>query len=81
MRVSGGGIVDFRVDVVVADGGNGVVRLSDGGAVDRRDEGIADERAAPASSSFDSSISPPRGSAAGTCIEERRDEPRAEPCG
>lgn len=73
MRFSGGGIVDLRDD----DG------LVDGGGVDtlREDAGSTDERAGTASSSTASSDSPPRGSAAGICVEERRDEPRAELCG
>jgi hypothetical protein len=82
VRFSGGGIVDLRVKGT-AEGGSGVVRLfSDGGIVDLRDDaGSSVERTTPASSSVASNISPLRGSVAGVCIEERRDEPRAELCG
>lgn len=81
VRFSGGGIVDLRDDEGDADGGRGVTRLSDGGTVDLRDEGNSVERAAITSSSFESNTSPLRGSAAGVTVEDRRDEPRAEPCG
>lgn len=81
-RLSGGGIVDLRVDEGVAEGGSGVSRPSDGGTVDRRDDtGNTDERPDAASSSPVSSISPLRGSTAGIFVDERRDEPRAELCG
>lgn len=77
-RLSGGGIVDLRVDEGVAEGGNGVTRPSDGGIVDRRDDtGNTDERPDPASSSPVSTVSPLRGSTAGIFVDERRDEPRA----
>ncbi len=81
VRFSGGGIVDFREEPGVPEGGRGVVRFS-GGIVERReDAGSTDERAAPASSSPASSVSAFRGSTAGICAEERRDEPRGELCG
>ncbi len=81
MRFSGGGIVDLRGDVGATDGGCGVTRFSDELDNLREDAGSTDERAGTASSSTASSDSPPRGSAAGICVEERRDEPRAELCG
>lgn len=81
-RLSGGGIVDFRVDVGTTDGGNGVARFSDGGIVeDLRDEaGRTLARATAASSSAASSESAFRGSPAAIFVELRRDEPRAAFC-
>lgn len=81
-RLSGGGIVDLRADVGAPEGGSGVVRFS-GGMVEclREDAGSTDARPTPKSSSMGSNGSPLRGSVAGTNVEERRDEPRAELCG
>lgn len=81
MRFSGGGIVDLRDEEGVTDGGGGVDRFSACIGNLREDAGSTDERAGTASSSTASNVSPLRGSTAGVCVEERRDEPRDELCG
>ena len=81
MRFSGGGIVDLRDEDGVTDGGGCVDRFSACIGNLREEAGSTDERAGIASSSTVSSDSPLRGSAAGICVEGRRDELRAELCG